>query len=199
MIAIGNGGWVRVDLVDLPGPLYVRFAQDGGRWVVADFYLDGRGERITGAMLRTLPLADIEEVCNSAGFGAHIASRAAVASVPLSTVASFFATTVGPRNRTWVGGMLRGEAVTTRPHRGDAVHLDVPPLRAPDRGLDRAFLAEVGRAYAAAVQRGEHPAKALAAQAGVPVRSVHRWLYLARKAGTVPPSGRPPRTTKTEG
>jgi hypothetical protein len=63
----------------------------------------------------------------------------------------------------------------------------VPPLERPDR-LDDAFLRHVADAYADAIRRGaKSPAAALAAQAIVPVRTVHRWVYLARKAGHLPP------------
>lgn len=181
---------MRVDLIDLPGPLYLRLAEQDGRWSVIDVYIDGRGARITPLMLRTLPLADIEDVCNSADVVSNLAARAATAAVRLTDAASYYATTVGSQNRTWIAGMLRGEPVRRKPNPGDAVHLEAEPLHPPERGLTPTFLAELGRAYATAKQRGEAPAVALAAQSGANVRTVHRWIYLARKAGAIPPSGR---------
>jgi hypothetical protein len=63
----------------------------------------------------------------------------------------------------------------------------VAPLDRPDR-LDDAFLHHVADAYVDAIRRGAaSPAVMLARQATVPVRTVHRWIYLARKAGHLPP------------
>ncbi len=63
----------------------------------------------------------------------------------------------------------------------------MPPLDRPDR-IDDAFLRHVADAYADAIRHGARsPAAALARQATVPVRTVHRWIYLARKAGHLPP------------
>lgn len=63
----------------------------------------------------------------------------------------------------------------------------VAPLDRPDR-LDDAFLRHVADAYVDAIRRGaKSPAAMLARQATVPVRTVHRWIYLARKAGHLPP------------
>jgi hypothetical protein len=63
----------------------------------------------------------------------------------------------------------------------------VPPLDRPER-IDGAFLQHVADAYADAIRRGSRsPSEILARHATVPVRTVHRWVYLARKAGYLPP------------
>ena len=60
-------------------------------------------------------------------------------------------------------------------------------LERPDR-IDDAFLRHVADAYADAIRRGARsPAAAIAAESTLPVRTVHRWIYLARKAGHLPP------------
>jgi 8-oxo-dGTP pyrophosphatase MutT (NUDIX family) len=64
----------------------------------------------------------------------------------------------------------------------------VPPLTAPDSGLTDEFLRHVAAAYVAAVKAGLNPAPELARQTGRPVRTVHRWIYIARKRGLLPPS-----------
>jgi hypothetical protein len=63
----------------------------------------------------------------------------------------------------------------------------VAPLDHPER-IDDAFLRHVADAYADAIRRGaKSPAAAIAGESSLSVRTVHRWIYLARKAGHLPP------------
>lgn len=55
----------------------------------------------------------------------------------------------------------------------------------PD-GLSDAFLRRVARAYAAALRRGERPNVAMASDSGYSVKTVQRWVYLARQRGIMP-------------
>jgi hypothetical protein len=66
------------------------------------------------------------------------------------------------------------------------------PLSSPDDGLTDEFFKQVRAAYDAAVNAGRPPAPTLAEQAGTTVRTVHRWVYLARKRGIMQP-GKPGR------
>jgi transposase len=50
------------------------------------------------------------------------------------------------------------------------------------------FLSDIARAYAAAVARREPPNKTIAADAAVPIRTVERWVYTARKRGIMAPT-----------
>lgn len=59
------------------------------------------------------------------------------------------------------------------------------------RKIDDAFLADITRQYREHVAAGTMPAPAIAAAENVPVRTVHRWIYEARKRGMLPP-GTPP-------
>lgn len=186
-----------MDDVDLPGPAYLRLVRaPNGRWTVTELYLDGQGQPITSAMLRGFPLDALEDVLNAQDYAEQLARRERGPRPLLSEAASYYATRFGSQARHWVAAMHRaqggdGEAPTRRPDPGDAVHVEAPPLRAPDRGLTPEFLRTVARAYVAArARRAARPAVDLAEQAGVPVRTVHRWLYLARKAGALAPAGR---------
>lgn len=49
------------------------------------------------------------------------------------------------------------------------------------------FLHTVARAYALAALKGLAPAPAIAEQAGVSRRAVHKWTSTARKRGSMPP------------
>jgi hypothetical protein len=188
-IGYGNGGWVRVERGGLPGVLYLRFAQASGRWQVREMYLEcGDGEEIRARDLRELPLAAIGALALS--HREQLEARSALPGPDLATLASNYATTFGGRVRHWVAESMRDPAANRRlrqrPPRAAGTPR-VPPLERPDR-IDDAFLRHVADAYADAIRRGERsPATALAAQATVPVRTVHRWIYLARKARHLPP------------
>lgn len=193
-LSIGNGGWVRADdVAGLPGPLYVRLRPRGdGRWQVTEVYLDGDGEALTSEALGRVPLADLEAVINNAG-RESLQERAGLPAVLLSEAASYYATTFGPRAQGWPVDMLRSQfdSGTRLPAAGNGVSVvapDAAPLSPPARGrITDEFLHEVSRAYGAAVQRGQRPAVALAEQAGVSARTVHGWIYQARKRGIMPP------------
>ena len=60
----------------------------------------------------------------------------------------------------------------------------------PTDGLTDDFLRDVGRAYAAALARGERPNKAIAEQTGRDIKSVQRWVYLGRNRGVIPPAAK---------
>lgn len=195
-IRFGNGGWVLVDDEHLPGPLYLRLRQDeDGRWVTTELYLDGRDRAIPAAVLRELPVSYIEgELQADEESRERLAERARLVAVDLSTLASYFATTFGPRATGWVADMWRsqfpGSSVPrVRRQRGLELRRETPPAlsRPPGGRLTDDFLRHVARSYAAAIARGERPAIALGREADVPAQTVRRWVYLARQRGIMPP------------
>ena len=50
-------------------------------------------------------------------------------------------------------------------------------------------LHDVATAYQVYASVGQDPVAAVAQQFGCPVRTAHRWIYIARKNGHLPPSG----------
>jgi hypothetical protein len=188
-IGYGNGGWVRVDRDGLPGPLYLRFAQAGGRWQVREMYLEcAEGGEIRARELRELPLAAIEAL--ALAYSGNLEARSALPGPDLGTLASNYATTFGRRPAHWVAESMRDPAANRKLRQRTPKAADVPrvaPLERPDR-IDDAFLRHVADAYADAIRRGSRsPSVTLAGQATVPVKTVRRWVYLARKAGHLPP------------
>lgn len=164
-LTYGNGGWVRVEDIGLPGTLYVRMA-----WgKVSELYFDAGDREITAAHLRNLPLGKIAAVANQR---------------PDLLLGM---------SRTPGGDDIseRAEQLVARKRR---VAIDTTArLSPPTAGLTDEFLEQVARAYRAAVARGERPNKSLAEQVGDGGgRTVERWVYLARKRGFLPP-GRPGR------
>lgn len=71
----------------------------------------------------------------------------------------------------------------------DESEFRLPPGSPPD-GLTDEFLRDVARAYAAALQRGERPNVALAAQTEVPLKTAQSWVYTARQRGIMPRGSR---------
>ena len=198
-LGYGNGGWVRLDQGWLPGPLYLRFAASAeGRWQVREMYLDGDSRPIEAADLRGLPLAAIETVALAGSGDSVIASKARLPGPDLSTLASYYATSFGTAEH-WVAESLRAQlpdgarlrVPRARPAR-PAKRPDTARLSPPDHGLTDEFLRHVAAAYIAAVETGRSPAPELAAQSGRPVRTIHRWVYLARKRGLLPPGRNAP-------
>src|SRR5258708_4545302 len=152
-------------------------------------YLEcGEGGEIRARDLRELPLAAISALTLS--YHEHLAARAALPGPDLGVLASNYATTFGRNAHHWVAGSMRDQAANRKlrqPAARAAETARVAPLERPDR-IDDAFLRHVADAYADAIRRGARsPAAELAKQATLPVRTVHRWIYLARKAGHLPP------------
>lgn len=202
-ISEGNAGWVCVDQVEELPPgalLYVRFRPGpSGRLLPTELYLDAEDEPLTGKHLRELPLHVVEAVVNDDPDQGSVVQRMNLAGPQLSVLASHYGTTFGRKadEHDWVVLSMRSQFPGSglpqpgkrRPARSAAPR-EVPPLNAPEGGITDEWLRHLAASYAAAVRRGEPPAKALAEQAGVPVRTVHSWVYRARKRGYMAPANR---------
>ncbi|WP_411091356.1 hypothetical protein [Streptomyces sp. 049-1] len=64
----------------------------------------------------------------------------------------------------------------------------IPQIKPPEGRLTDEFLGDVADVYRWATDTGQPPAPAIAELADVPVRTVHRWVYEARKRGVLPPA-----------
>jgi hypothetical protein len=190
-ISYGYGGWVGVEGVDLPGPLYVRLAPDASkRWRVHELYIEG-GAPLTADMLRRLPLHLIETLAQEDSD--RLAVRAKIAGPDLGLLAAHYATSWGSQARHWVADSWRAQIRDSgverpprpRPRRRPAAPKR-EPLSAPNR-LDDDFLRRVADAYRDVAARGGWPAPVLAAEAGVSPSTVRRWVLEARKRGHLPP------------
>lgn len=204
--SFGNAGWVAVDGLGLPGPLYVRVSQDGsGRLRVRELYLDASANEdspITGNDLRQLPLGRVEAFINA--HSDAVLKRVRRVGPDLSTLATYYVTSFlnyerQIEERNWVvlnyADQLDPDRVNqlppfervrrkTREWRDvRSADLDFRLNGGPANGLTDEFLQDVARAYASAVARGERPNVAIADQTGYPVKSVQRWVYTARQRG----------------
>lgn len=105
----------------------------------------------------------------------------------------------------WVAQAQSRNWVVNKPNKGAALtaaiedaseptHIGVtqqqgrPPLTRPDGTDPEGFSRRVAEAYSDAVLWTSTPAKVLAAEAAVPVTTVHRWIRDARRLGLLPPA-----------
>jgi hypothetical protein len=217
-LSYGNGGWVRVDGIGLPGPLYVRFANDDrGRWRAVELYIDGHDTPLSTAMLRQLRLDLLEAAVLQDD---NMAARSQTPGPDLHRLAAHYATTWGKSAydgqhcdtcggpikgvrgrilalRNWVAESwfaqlpdsgIRQVPMPREPRALDAELEELPAIEPPaGHRMTDDFLYTVARAYALAALKGLAPAPAIAEQAGVSPRAVHKWVYTARKRGIMPP------------
>ncbi len=64
----------------------------------------------------------------------------------------------------------------------------IPQIKPPEGRLTDDFLKDVADVYRWATDVKQPPGPAIAELADVPVRTVHRWVYEARKRGILPPA-----------
>ena len=214
--SFGHGGWVGLDGLDLPGPLYVRLRPDpNNRLRIKEFYIDAsQGEAaISHAALRELPLGQIEAWINA--HREQVERKASRPSPDLSKYATFFSSGFdyarSVEGRHWVAISFAEQLPDDRLEAGhvpefprververawrdardskEEAEFRLPP-GGPPNGLTDDFLQDVAKAYAAAVARRERPNVALAKQTGAPVKSVQRWVYTARQRGIMPRGSR---------
>lgn len=145
--------------------VHIRYTKDSsGRWAVTGLYV--HGPALTGETLRALRLARWEASQNKPG-----AIDPGSADDDDLTL-----------------GQLRSRSVEVAERmrqRGDNVKpLTRGGLGRPD-GTD-AFYQQVARAYRQYAEESRAPAAAIADEAEVPVRTVHRWIAEARRRGHLP-------------
>jgi hypothetical protein len=197
-LAQGNGGWYRVTGVGFPGPVYFRIQDIGdGRRRMTELYIDGRGAPITAGALRGFP---IQWLTHRAAEMTARADRSGIAGPDISRLAAHFASmwTAGARARHWVRdsfeAQMPGSSVTQarmpkeRLDEDDENYATVSIESPADGRLTDEFLRDVAAAYKLAINRREPPAKTIAAAAHVSDRTVHRWVYTARKRGLMEPA-----------
>lgn len=187
-----------------PGALvYVRFERDEAarRLVPLDVFVEStEGTRLRGEHLRKLPLDVIEAVANEDD-GADVESRMRHPGPLLGVAASHLATSWGtrqgePHRPDWTADMfwsqVEGSGVprAKRAATPERVEGEVPAklTTPPDGRYSDEWFRSLARSYNWALLQwrtrgGDPPARELAQQAGVSVKTVHSWVYRARKAG----------------
>jgi hypothetical protein len=197
LLEAGNGGWLRVlDAQGVRGSLYLRLLpNDLNVWSTREVYFPSDAP-ITLALLRRLPLREVELEINAEP--EFLQTRLALPPPDLQRLATFFGSSFGARADHWVAqsfrAQVRGSGVGQAPaaHQSPQVAAAVrPPLSKPEH-LDDVFFAQLKRAYIDVVTSKDvdghrvNPAPTLAKEAGVAPATVRRWIYEARKRGSLP-------------
>lgn len=177
---VGRGGWISYRDPDGTGGLHVRVDRDrNGDVVVRELYLHA-GE-ITADTLRRIPIGRIEAAVSIASAD-HRARRDADGDL---TFAGWLAlASTSDTSEVSMGELQRQVPPEGEQDRSDRERLTRPEGRDPD-----AFYLRVAEAYREYVATSRRPAAEIAAEADVPVGTVHRWVREARRRGYLP-SGR---------
>lgn len=190
--------WHFRDVPDVDG-VHLECAVRDGRVVVVGLYV--HGPEITPSVLRQLPLSRL----NAAWLDPQ-----AVAAMDSEQTAARLETLIanepaGSTHRKWASDQLEAmqasadprisdlRAATARKSRKRSTAARQLPsagrlktLR--EGGLTEAFFAELARVYREASEQTRAPAKLIADEIDVPVKTVHRWVREARLAGALPPA-----------
>jgi hypothetical protein len=161
------GGWLFVDTAG-PSPVAVlaKTVERDGRRVITR--LVALGDPVDSSTFRKLPIGRLESLANIPHLSASLA-RFEKEDDPLSAVLS-----------AEIGKLFGAthDVQQAPPHE---------PLRRPDGSDPEGFYRRVADAYNAALTTTSRPAPLLAAEAGVPVATVRRWILEARRRGMLPP------------
>lgn len=142
-----------------------------GRWVITDLYLHGKA--LSVETMRGISIPKIE------------ATMARLARDP-----QLLANISGDDDEKLTIGDLRERASQVAAMQRElGRHGEArAPLGRPGTEDSEVFYARVARAYGDYATETTAPAKAMAAEAGVPVTTVHRWIREARRRGLLPPA-----------
>ncbi|MFD5862605.1 hypothetical protein [Streptomyces chartreusis] len=205
IIEVRPWGWIRLSEASGEGAtVYLHYAIAGGPGqerldLQAVVMRSGSGEALSGRIWRRIPLTEIERSLSATlialpnnppseaiGRGAAQAREAFADGIPdvappsLDSLDDFFDATkeyAALHFNPMPSGMLVSEGEGRMPH-----------IKPPEGRLTDDFLNDVADAYRWVTETGNSPAPAIAEIAEVPVRTVHRWVYEARKRGILPPA-----------
>lgn len=183
-------GWVR--LTDSHGgpSVYLEFEHSGPagqeRFDLKTVVMrTGDDEPLSGRAWRRVPFSDLESRFQEEPVRDVLTARPSGVTAPsLDSLDAFFEATAemaDPAHRMPTGTMMGARTDDEAPS-----HL--PIITAPQGRITDAFLEDVAAAYRWHVGAKNAPAPAIAENSGVPVRTVHRWIYEARKRGILPPA-----------
>lgn len=138
-----------------------------GRWSVTDLYL--HGEELTAETLRGLSIPRMEARLNSPGSALDPGDEDDDG-LTVDELRTFGAEVQEQEKGQRTAGVVR------------------TALRRPDRSDPESFYRLVAQAYGEYSRDSKAPAVAIAAEADVPVTTVHRWVREARRRGYLPPA-----------
>jgi hypothetical protein len=184
-------GWLELRLTGENAPrLLVKFEKRGGRTVLTRLVLDGELDSQT---LRQIPLGRIEALMNTpygnladAAIDHEFSPEIVAEMEPRKVLFPTAFKTLDETLDDYFAESADQLRESVKFHRRETKR---EPLKRPDGTDPEGFSRLVARAYNEAVaSKSKAPAVDLAAEAGVPVTTVHRWIADARRRTLLPPA-----------
>jgi hypothetical protein len=178
-ISLSSDGWVT-----LPGPegagLHVRPRESEGRMVITGLYL--HAPEVTPEIFRAVSISRLEAQLNA---GPRVEPGQPVAGLTWPVIADFTRSVRDDSEPSLaeLRDRARQQTREARPKEPDR-----PRLTRPDGASPEEFYPRVAAAYSQYVSRTRAPAKEMAAEAGVPITTAHRWIREARRRGFLTPA-----------
>lgn len=206
-VAARPGGWLRLQRTDGKASIYLRYQLSGPqgqeRLTLQTVVMKGdddEGEGLSGRVWRAVPLSQVEQVLAPLTATDLPAPQAqAVAEMrdafrPSGAEKSFTVDELDDyfEERSPVDDLIeRIQSEVADAAKPPALtQPDVAELRPPEGRLTDDFLKKIAAAHRYYSAISKSPAKDIAEQARVPVRTVHRWVLKAREKGFLPPARR---------
>ncbi|MFI1726907.1 hypothetical protein [Streptomyces sp. NPDC020489] len=195
-IDIRPKGWTRLKDEDGGPVVYIQFAvpeAPGGRLDMLAVVMEpGADEPLTGRTWRRIPLATVEQILTGSDIAADVhdifTSQSTLAAPTLDALHEYFETRNSPPHyvpHTTI--KFESDSMVGDGTDGDPTG-KFPIVRPPEGRLTDEFLQTVADAYRWFNAAGRSPAPSISETSGVPVRTVHRWIYEARKREILPPA-----------
>lgn len=170
-VVLPNNGWVHVLFADPDAPdVLVRPEESEGRLVITGLVV--RADPVDSSVTKSIPIARIESYLNIPDLRQFIAEGVAAAPDPLTPVLT----------------QMFGPPEDERARQPRPARKPREPLTRPDGSDPEGFYRRVAEAYSELLAQTSAPAPLMAAEANVPVPTVHRWVFEARRRGVLPPA-----------
>lgn len=170
------GGWARARSDGMTAYLKLGSDTNGRPRLRVNLVTVVADKPLTEAMWRRVPLAEIEM---------HLAMLSSVTGEPIDKTVAAIKRHVDIEG--FSAEALERYFETTEPLPVGGFIPARPSLsKPPDGRLTDDFLSDVARMYLAMISEKRSPGPAIAEAAGVPVRTVHRWVAEARSRGILP-------------
>jgi hypothetical protein len=188
------GGWVRLDTHDqapsgFRGKVFLQLQPSddlGGRLLIHQALMTGDNP-ISARTWRQVPFAEVEAYAVNPEVRSILELPVEITTTVIGDLDKYFDDTekrYGPA--TDFIPEMPYHPLMDLPH----MHASYQPVQPPGGRITDDFLRHVATAYARATAEERAPGPAIAAEAGVPVRTVHGWITQARKKGMIPPGRR---------
>jgi hypothetical protein len=182
MVSMGSEGWFSMSGPDGADGVHVRFREREGRLVITQLYV--HAAEITPEILQRLSLRRLEAELNAAP---RLEPGQRYSGLDAAVLADFLRSCGEGEPEPSLADLR--ERARHQPRQGRrSEEPDRPQLTRPDGATPEEFYPRVAAAYLEYAQLTRAPAKEMAAEAGVPVTTAHRWIREARRRGVLPPA-----------